>query len=86
MNLIARLNARLVGVRIYLLAFLFSLPDILNAVVGFDWSTVLPAGYEGFGTRIGAALTLARLVLPPMLKNLRDAARGPGPGPGEEPR
>ncbi|GEP04019.1 hypothetical protein [Methylobacterium oxalidis] len=80
MNLIQRLNARLVGFRVYLLAVLFSLPDVLSALVGFDWNTVLPAGYEGYGTRIGGCLMLARLVLVPMLKSLRDAARGPDAG------
>ncbi|MFK5600270.1 hypothetical protein ACFZ8E_25205 [Methylobacterium sp. HMF5984] len=85
MNMLQRINARLVGVRIYLLAVLFSLPDILNALVGFDWTLVLPAGCEGYGARIGAGLTLARLVLPPVLKSIRDAARPMGPRPGDGP-
>ncbi|WP_238180450.1 hypothetical protein [Methylobacterium haplocladii] len=77
--MVQRINARLVGVRIYLLALLFSLPDILNAVVGFDWSLILPPEY---GVKIGAVLTLARLALPPVLKSIRDAARPAGPGEG----
>ncbi|MFK5596796.1 hypothetical protein ACFZ8E_07300 [Methylobacterium sp. HMF5984] len=85
MNMLQRINARLVGVRLYLLAILFSLPDILNAVVGFDWSSVLPPGYEGYGARIGSVLALARLALPPVLKNIRDAARPMGPRPGDGP-
>ena len=85
MNLVQRINARLVGVRLYLLAFLFSLPDVLNAVVGFDWSSVLPPSYAGYGARIGSALALARLALPPVLKNIREAARPPGARPGDGP-
>ncbi|MCJ2112980.1 hypothetical protein MKK64_17505 [Methylobacterium sp. E-025] len=85
MNMLQRINARLVGVRIYLLAALFSLPDILNALVGFDWSVVLPAGYEGYGARIGGCLALARLILIPALKSIRDAARPAGPRPGDGP-
>lgn len=75
MNLFARLNARLVGFRMVLLAVLFAVPDILTALVGFDWSAVLPAGYEGLGVKIGAGLGLFRLVSIPVLKSIRDAAR-----------
>ena len=85
MNMLKRINARLVGVPLYLLAVLFLLPDILNAVVGFDWSSVLPAGYEGYGARIGAGLTLARLIVPSILKNIRDAARPSCPRAGDGP-
>ena len=85
MNLVQRINARLVGMRLYLLAVLFALPDVLNAVVGFDWSSVLPPEYAGFGARIGSALALARLALPPVLKNIREAARPPGARPGDGP-
>ena len=85
MNLVQRINARLVGVRLYLLAFLFSLPDVLNAVVGFDWASVLPPEYAGYGARIGSGLALARLALPPVLKNIREAARPPGARPGDGP-
>ncbi|MCJ2015226.1 hypothetical protein [Methylobacterium sp. J-076] len=85
MSLIQRINARLVGVRLYLLAILFALPDVLNAVVGFDWASVLPPAYAGYGARIGSALALARLALPPVLKNIREAARPPGPCPGDRP-
>lgn len=84
MNLLQRINARLVGLRLYLLAILFALPDVLNAVVGFDWSSVLPPEYAGYGARIGSALALARLALPPILKNIREAARPPGAGPGPD--
>lgn len=82
MSMVQRINARLVGVRLYLLALLFSLPDILTALVGFDWSVVLPAGYEGYGARIGGCLALARLILVPALKSVRDAARPAGPDGG----
>lgn len=85
MNLVQRINARLVGVRLYLLAVLFALPDVLNAVVGFDWASVLPPAYAGYGARIGSALALARLALPPVLKNIREAARPPAPRPGDGP-
>lgn len=78
MNMLKRANARLAGARLYLLAFVFTLPDILSALVGFDWTPLLPAGYEGLGVRIGAGLSLARLVLVPALKSMRDAARRPG--------
>jgi len=83
MNLIQRINARLVGVRLYLLATLFALPDVLNAVVGFDWASVLPPAYAGYGARIGSVLALTRLALPPILKNIREAARPMDPRPGE---
>lgn len=66
------------GLRLYLLAFVFTLPDILAALVGFDWSPLLPARHEGLGVRIGAGISLARLVLVPALKGIRDAARRPG--------
>lgn len=85
MNLVQRINARLVGVRLYLLAVLLALPDVLNAVVGFDWASVLPPAYAGYGARIGSALALARLALPPILKNIREAARPPGARPGDGP-
>lgn len=75
MNLLARLNARLVGFRMVLLAVLFAVPDILTALVGFDWSAVLPAGFEGLGVKISACLGLLRLVSIPVLKSIRDAAR-----------
>ena len=82
MDMLKRANARLAGVRLYLLAFIFPLPDILSALVGFDWTPLLPAGYEGLGVRIGAGLSLARLVLVPALKSMRDAARRSGPNEG----
>ncbi|WP_449411379.1 hypothetical protein [Methylobacterium komagatae] len=85
MSLIQRINARLVGVRLYLLAVLFALPDVLNAVVGFDWSSVLPPDYAGYGARLGSGLALARLALPPVLKSIREATRPPGPRPGAGP-
>lgn len=85
MTMIQRINARLIGVRLYLLALVFSLPDILTALVGFDWSVVLPAGCEGYGARIGGCLAPARLILIPALKNIRDAARPMGPRPGDGP-
>ncbi|WP_264046854.1 hypothetical protein [Methylobacterium flocculans] len=82
MDMLKRANARLAGARLYLLAFIFTLPDILSALVGFDWTPLLPAGYEGLGVRIGAGLSLARLVLVPALKSMRDAARRSGPDEG----
>ena len=84
MNMLKRATARLAGLRLYLLAFVFTLPDILSALVGFDWTPLLPAGHEGLGVRIGAGLSLARLLLVPTLKSMRDAARRSGPD--EEPR
>jgi hypothetical protein len=75
MNVISRINARLTGARLILLAVLFSIPDVLNALVGFDWAQVLPAGYEGYGAKIGAVLMLVRLAMVPVLKSVRDAAR-----------
>ncbi len=75
MTMIARLNARLTGARLILVAIVFAIPDVLNALVGFDWSTVLPAGYEGYGAKIGAVLMLVRLAMVPILKSVRDAAR-----------
>ena len=75
MDMLKRANARLAGARLYLLAVVFALPDVLSALVGFDWTPLLPAGYEGLGVRIGAGLSLARLVLVPALKSVRDAQR-----------
>ena len=82
MDMLKRANARLAGLRLYLLAFVFTLPDILSALVGFDWSPLLPAGHEGLGVRIGAGLSLARLLLVPTLKSMRDAARRSNPDEG----
>ncbi len=82
MDMLKRANARLAGLRLYLLAFVFTLPDILSALVDFDWSPLLPAGHEGLGVRIGAGLSLARLVLVPALKAMRDAGRRGGPDGG----
>lgn len=75
MGMLKRLNARLAGARLYLVAILFALPDVLTALVGFDWATVLPPSYEGYGAKIGAALGLVRLVIIPMLKSVREANR-----------
>lgn len=69
------------GYKLYALAVLFALPDVLAALGGFDWSSVLPAGYEGYGARIAGILLLARLVLTPIGKAVQDAGRGVG-GPG----
>ena len=63
MDMLKRCNARLAGIRLYLLAIVFALPDVLSALVGFDWTPLL---------------------LVPVLKNARDAARGPRPGFGPE--
>ena len=81
-------NARLAGVWIDLLAIVFALPDVPSALVGFGWTPLLPAGHEGLGVTIGAALSLARLVLIPIQKNVRDAARAQRPecDPDREPR
>lgn len=82
--------AVLKGWKIYLVAVLLALPDVLSAVVGFDWAQVLPAGYEGYGAKIGAGLGLLRLISIPVMKNIRDAARegarDAGRGPAEGPR
>ena len=82
MGMLTRLNARLTGFRLYLVAAVFTVPDILSALVGFDWGTVLPPGYEGYSARIGGSLMLARLILVPMLKSMRDAGRRPDRDPG----
>ena len=82
MDMLKRANARLAGARLYLLALVFALPDVLSALVGFDWAPLLPAGHEGLGVKIGAGVSLARLALVPMLKSMRDVARGGGPDEG----
>ena len=79
MDMLKRANARLAGARLYLLAILFAVPDVLSALVGFDWTPLLPAGNEGLGVKIGAGISLARLALVPMLKSMWDAARRGGP-------
>ena len=64
MNMLKRANARLAGLRLSLLAFVFTLPDILSALVGFDWTPLLPAGHEGLGVRIGCARRSGGAVAP----------------------
>lgn len=85
MTLVQGFNARLAGLRIYLVALVCALPDVLNAVVGFDFASVLPPEYAGYGARIGSTLALARLVLPPVIRGIRDAARPPGSRPEDGP-
>jgi hypothetical protein len=76
MNLLARANERLKGVRVFLLAMLFALPDILNGLSGFDFNIQAP----GWGSKIGACIGISRLVFIPVLMQLRRDARGPDAG------
>lgn len=85
MTLVQGFNARLAGLRIYLVALVCALPDVLNAVVGFDFASVLPPDYAGYGARIGSALALARLALPPVIRSIRDTGRPPVPRPDDRP-
>ncbi|GJE00644.1 hypothetical protein [Methylobacterium isbiliense] len=61
------------GYRIYALAFLLALPDMLDALAGADLAPILP---EGWGTVVGGWLAVLRIVLGIYLRRL------PSPAPG----
>ncbi|WP_298967775.1 hypothetical protein [uncultured Methylobacterium sp.] len=63
------------GRRVYLVALVLALPDILDGLVGFDWSPLLP---EGWGAKVGLVLMLVRIFAGAYLRRL--------PPPTEEPR
>jgi hypothetical protein len=48
------------GYRIYLLAFVLAVPDMLDALSGFDWAAILPPGW---GVKAGSYVAIARIVL-----------------------
>lgn len=56
------------GYRIYLIAFLLSLPDILDGLVGFDYAAILP---EGWGAKAGVLLGIARVIFSIYIRNLK---------------
>lgn len=72
MTLLRRLNKRLKGWRIYLVAVAIASPDILNGLAGIDFTALLPSGWA---TRAGAIVAIARVVAIPVLMQLRRAAR-----------
>jgi hypothetical protein len=78
MTLLARVNARFKGLRVYALAVLLALPDILNGLAGFDFSDVIPFGWA---TKVGTGVGLLRLVLIPIIVQVRRGARLDDEGP-----
>lgn len=76
-RLMARLRrwyAAAKGYRVYALAFLLALPDMLDALAGADLTPILP---EGWGTVVGGWLAVGRIVLGIYLRRLP-----PPPSPG----
>lgn len=63
------------GYRIYLLAIVLAVPDILDALAGFDWATILPPGW---GVKAGSYVAIARIVLGILIRRL--AMAGPPAG------
>ena len=55
------------GYRIYALAFVLALPDILDALAGADLAPILP---EGWGTVAGGWLAVLRIVIGIYLRRL----------------
>ena len=66
-----RLTARLKGWRIYAIALLAALPDILNALGAVDFTALGLA--PGLSIKVSGAITLLRLMLPLYLEKLRRA-------------
>lgn len=65
------------GWRIYALALLLSVPDILDALVGVDLTPLLP---PGSATKVAALLAIARVVLGITIRRLPPPAP-PAGGP-----
>ncbi len=55
----ARIRSRVMTWAIYLTAFIFALPDMLDALAGVDVTSLLPAWLPG--EKFSAALALARI-------------------------
>lgn len=64
------------GYRIYLLAFVLAMPDMLDALSGFDWATILPPGW---GVKAGSYVAIARIVLGIYIRRLPPAPPVGGP-------
>lgn len=74
--LLARLRrcyAAAKGYRVYALALLLALPDMLDALAGADLAPILP---EGWGTVVGGWLAVLRIVLGIYLRRLSPPAPG----------
>lgn len=84
MTILARLNERLKGARLLLLALILSIPDILDGLVGFDWDSVLPPEYAGYGAKVGACIALTRLIVIPAIKAVRRSTKKDGKGDEEQ--
>lgn len=69
--------ASLRGYRVYLLAFVLALPDILDALGAVDLSALVPPGYA---SKAAAALALARIVLGTTIRRLPPAPPAAPPG------
>ena len=63
-----KLHLAMAGYRIYLIAFLLSLPDILDGLTGFDYAAILP---EGWGSKAGIILSIARVIFGIYIRNLK---------------
>ncbi|WP_430913896.1 hypothetical protein [Methylobacterium sp. sgz302541] len=67
------------GGRIYLLALVMALPDILDALVGVDLSALLPPWMPG--AKVAAALAILRLVARAYAVKLATVVPPPAGGP-----
>ena len=63
------------GSRIYLVALLLAVPDILDALVGVDWASILPPGW---GVKAATYLAIGRVVLGIYIRRLPPPATPDG--------
>jgi hypothetical protein len=61
------------GWRLYALALLFALPDILDGLGVIDWSQIFP---EGVAAKVGMILAITRVVFGLTIRKLQQLSRG----------
>lgn len=66
------------GYRIYAVAFVLAVPDILDALAGVDFTVLLPPGW---GAKAASILAILRVVLGIVIRRLAMVGPPPAAGP-----
>ncbi|WP_020094959.1 hypothetical protein [Methylobacterium sp. 285MFTsu5.1] len=66
------------GYRIYALALVLAVPDVLDALAGVDFTVLLPPGW---GAKAASILAIARVVLGVVIRRLAMVGPPPAAGP-----